>query len=162
MPKPHRWALAVFLVIFAVSWWRPLWPFEQALHHSLTVIALALLVWATRTLRLPLGSFILVLAFLTLHTIAARWIYSYVPYQEWIPALRGARNNFDRLVHLGWGLLLAPVVVGVLHRRGWRRGWTYLVAAQAVVAARGHPRRAVGDVAKGQSSIWMKRHRPAR
>jgi putative membrane protein len=134
MPKPHRWGLAVFLVIFAVSWWRPLWPVEQSLHHSLTVIALALLIWATRRLRLPFGSFALVLIFLTLHTIAARWIYSYVPYQEWFPFLPSRRNNFDRLVHFGWGLLLAPVVIGVLRRRGWRRGWAYLVAVQAVVA----------------------------
>jgi putative membrane protein len=134
MPKPHRWALAVFLAIFAVSWWHPLWPVEQSLHHSLTLIALALLIWATRWLRLPLLSFVLVLVFLTLHTIAARWIYSYVPYQEWFPFLHSKRNNFDRLVHFSWGLLLAPVIVRALRARGWPRGWSYLVAVQAIVA----------------------------
>jgi putative membrane protein len=134
MPTPHRWALAAFAVIFAVSWWRPLWPVEQALHHSLTIIALIGLVWAQRRLRLPLSSFLLALVFLTLHTIAARWIYSYVPYQEWFPFLRSNRNHFDRLVHFAWGLLLAPIVVQVLRDRGWRRGWAAVVAVQAILA----------------------------
>src|SRR5215216_5762222 len=68
MPKPHRWALAIFAVIFAASWWHPLWPVEQGLHHSLTVLALIGLIWAQRRLKLPLSSFVLALAFLTLHT----------------------------------------------------------------------------------------------
>lgn len=134
MPKPQRWALAVFAAIFAVSWWRPMWPVEQALHHSLTVIAIAALIWAQRRFKLTLTSFVLVLVFLTLHTIAARWIYSNVPYQEWLPFLAGGRNHFDRLVHLAWGLLLAPVVIQVLRDRGWRRGWALLAAIQAVIA----------------------------
>jgi putative membrane protein len=134
MPLPQRVALAVFLAVFAASWWRPEYPVEQALHHSLTVIALALLVWATRRFRLPFTSFVLVLVFLTLHTIAARWIYSYVPYREWFGLPSNGRNNFDRLVHLAWGLLLAPVIGGLLLRRGWRSGWAYLAAVGAVVA----------------------------
>lgn len=134
MPTPHRWALAVFAAIFAASWWRPIWPVEQALHHSLTVLAVLGLVWAQRRFRLPLGSFVLVLLFLTLHTIAARWIYSYVPYQEWLPFLRSRRNDFDRLVHFSWGLLLAPVVVRVLRSRGWRSAWAFAAAIQAILA----------------------------
>jgi putative membrane protein len=134
MPTPHRWALTAFAALFAVSWWRPLWPVEQGLHHSLTVIALIGLIWAQRRLRLPFPSFLLALIFLTLHTIAARWIYSYVPYQEWLPFLQSDRNHFDRLVHFAWGLLLAPIIVQVLRDRGWRRGWAVLIAVQAVVA----------------------------
>jgi putative membrane protein len=133
MPKPHRWALAVFAVIFAATWWHPQWPVEQGLHHSLTVLALIGLIWAQRRLKLPLSSFVLALVFLTLHTIAARWIYSFVPYQEWFPALRSDRNHFDRLVHLSWGLLLAPIVVQVLRDRGWRRVWAVIAAISAIV-----------------------------
>jgi putative membrane protein len=53
------------------------------------------------------------LVFLALHTIAARWIYSFVPYDEWTDALLGVRlsevfgwqrNHFDRLVHFAYGL----------------------------------------------------------
>ncbi|MEV4418205.1 DUF2238 domain-containing protein [Catellatospora sp. NPDC049609] len=133
-------ALLIFAAILAATWWRPRWPVEQALHHSLTVLAVLGLLWAQRRLRLPLSSFVLVLTFLTLHTIAARWIYSYVPYEQWWQALTGApllgdgRNHFDRLVHFGYGLLLAPVLVRAWRERGAGRGRAWLQAVQVVVS----------------------------
>ncbi|WP_230687208.1 DUF2238 domain-containing protein [Catellatospora vulcania] len=139
LPRGHLVALLVFGAIVAVSWWRPLWPAEQALHHSLTVLAVAGLLWAQWRLRLPLSSFVLVLAFLTLHTVAARWIYSYVPYEQWWHALTGAapsggRNHFDRLVHFGYGLLLAPVLARAWRERGAGRGRAWLQAVQVIVS----------------------------
>ena len=68
----YAWTLAAFLVLLAVSWWRPIHPAEQGLHHSLTAIGLVALVVVHRRRPLPYGSFLLVLIFLTLHTIAAR------------------------------------------------------------------------------------------
>lgn len=137
-------ALAVFGVVLAATWWHPIWPFEQALHHSLTLIAIAALLWAQRRWPLPLSSFLLILAFLALHTVAARWIYSNVPYDEWTRALFGRglndllgwrRNNFDRLVHLAYGLCLAPVLMRVLvDRRGWRLGWAAVAAIDVVIS----------------------------
>ncbi|MFC7248086.1 DUF2238 domain-containing protein [Catellatospora aurea] len=139
LPRGHLVALLVFAVVVAVSWWRPHWPVEQALHHSLTVLAVAGLLLAQRRLRLPLGSFVLVLVFLTLHTVAARWIYSYVPYEQWWQALTGiapsgGRNHFDRLVHFGYGLLLAPALVLAWRDRGAGRGRAWLHAVQVIVS----------------------------
>jgi putative membrane protein len=134
-------ALAVFAAVFAATWWRPQWPVEQALHHSLTVLAVIALVVVSR--RLPLSSFLLVLSFLALHTVAARWIYSFVPYDRWTETLFGAnlsellgwqRNNFDRLVHLGYGLLIAPVLFRVFLDRGWRRAWAAVGAVDVIVS----------------------------
>jgi putative membrane protein len=60
-------------------------------------------------------SFILIVIFMTLHVIGARWIYSYVPYDDWFRALTGitiseiihsGRNHYDRFVHLMFGLLM--------------------------------------------------------
>ncbi|GAA1365069.1 DUF2238 domain-containing protein [Catellatospora chokoriensis] len=139
LPRGHLVALLVFAALVAASWWRPLWPAEQALHHSLTVLAVAGLLWAQWRLRLPLSSFVLVLVFLTLHTVAARWIYSYVPYEQWWQALAGTvpsggRNHFDRLVHFGYGLLLAPVLVRAWRERGAGRGKAWLQAVQVIVS----------------------------
>ncbi|WP_203831601.1 DUF2238 domain-containing protein [Catellatospora citrea] len=139
LPRGHVIALLVFAALVAVSWWRPGWPAEQALHHGLTVLAVAGLLWAQRRLRLPLSSFVLVLVFLTLHTVAARWIYSYVPYEQWWHTLTGAvpsggRNHFDRLVHFGYGLLLAPVLVRAWRERGAGRGRAWLQAVQVIVS----------------------------
>jgi len=60
-------------------------------------------------------SFTIILLFLLLHIIGARWIYSNVPYKEWFrfiagelsPALNiSGRNHYDRFVHLMFGLML--------------------------------------------------------
>ncbi len=138
LTSPYRTALLTFLVVAAVTWWRPRWPAEQALHHSLTVLALVALLLVHRRRPLPIGSFVLVLAFLTLHTVAARWIYSFVPYQQWLHAVTGAppaggRNHFDRLVHLAYGLCLGPVLYRYL--AGTRRTRRAALAAVELILA---------------------------
>jgi putative membrane protein len=119
LPVAHRWTLGAFLLIVAATWWRPAHPVEQALHHSLTVLGLVALMLVQRRRPLPYASFLLILIFLTSHSIAARWIYSFVPYDDWTQALFGfrlneslgwERNTFDRLVHLAYGLCFGPVL----------------------------------------------------
>jgi putative membrane protein len=126
-PLAYRWTLGVFLIVLAATWWRPLHPVEQALHHSLTVLGLAALVLVQRRRPLPYASFLLILIFLTLHSVAARWIYSFVPYDDWTDMLFGVRlnelfgwhrNNFDRLVHLAYGLCFGPVLFARFREAG--------------------------------------------
>ena len=138
MTTRHWWALAAFGVVVIASWWHPLWPAEQALHTSLTVVGLVALAWVQRRHPLPLSSWLLVLLFLSLHTIAARWLYSSVPYDDWTDALFGLRlsevfschrNHFDRLVHFSYGVCLA----GVLFRRlGWSRSVEVVISTSAL------------------------------
>jgi putative membrane protein len=127
LPVAYRWTLGVFAIVVAATWWRPEYPAEQALHHSLTVLGLVALVLAQRRRPLPYASFLLILIFLALHSVAARWIYSFVPYDDWTQALFGfrlnealgwERNNFDRLVHLAYGLCFGPVLFRLLHGTG--------------------------------------------
>ncbi|WP_344077648.1 DUF2238 domain-containing protein [Luedemannella helvata] len=139
MASGERAALGAFAAVLAATWWRPPHPAEQALHHSLTVLALVALWWARRRLRLPPGSLVLALVFLALHSVAARWLYSEVPYDEWTRTLFGwslneslgwRRNNFDRLVHVAYGACLAPVLIRWLVDA---RGWPPVRAAVAAV-----------------------------
>jgi putative membrane protein len=142
--RRHWITLAAFVLAVGATWVAPRWPVEQALHHTLTVLALVALVWAQHRARLPYSSFLLVLAFLAVHSVAARWIYSYVPYDDWTEALFGVRlsdsfgwerNHFDRLVHLVYGLTLAPVLWRYLRDRlGWRSGWAALAAVDIVLS----------------------------
>jgi len=53
------------------------------------------------------------------HVLGARYIYSYVPYDEWFERLAGfdltqafrlRRNHYDRFVHFMFGLLIPRVV----------------------------------------------------
>jgi len=138
LPPAHRWTLVAFLAVFVVSWWRPLYPAEQALHHSLTVVALAALLLVQWRRPLPYVSFLLILVFLTLHTVAARWIYSFVPYDDWTNSLFGfrlsevfgwRRNHFDRLVHFSYGACLGPVVYRALRGR-----WAAVAAVNIILS----------------------------
>ena len=60
-------------------------------------------------------AYVLATVFLLIHIIGARYLYSYVPYDDWTQQLFGIelsalfgwqRNMYDRLVHFSYGLLL--------------------------------------------------------
>ncbi len=73
--------------------------------------------------------------FLSLHLIGAPYTYAEVPYDRWFQSLTGRslnsllgweRNNFDRVVHFSYGLLLAYPVREVFQRVARLRGfWSY-------------------------------------
>ncbi|WP_238547165.1 DUF2238 domain-containing protein [Actinoplanes friuliensis] len=142
-PAAYRWTLGVFVLVLGATWWRPIYPVEQALHHSLTVAGVIALVLVQRRRLLPYSSFLLILIFLTLHSVAARWIYSFVPYDDWTQALFGMRlsevlgwerNHFDRLVHLSYGLCFGPVLFRRLLDAGLRVRWAAPTAVELVLS----------------------------
>jgi putative membrane protein len=121
-----RIALALTLTVFAASWIAPLWPAEQALHSSLTVIGLIWLWRHDRRWPMLAWQFALICAFICVHSIAARWLYSNVPYDQWIHTVTGwspqhafgwKRNHMDRLIHLLYGVCFAPAVLHYLRQR---------------------------------------------
>jgi putative membrane protein len=86
-------------------------------------------------------------AFALLHTFAGRWTYSNVPYDAWARALTGhslseslgaTRNEFDRLVHLSFGLLAVLPVAEIMRRHvgmTWRASvWTAFLFVGSVSA----------------------------
>jgi putative membrane protein len=136
-----RIALAVAIAIFAITWIAPLWPLEQALHSSLTVVGLIWLVAHDRRWPMRSGDFIAICAFIVVHSIAARWLYSNVPYDAWLRIAFGwspqaafgwERNHFDRFIHLLFGLCFTPALAAHARQR-----WSVSIAqgfALAVLA----------------------------
>jgi putative membrane protein len=121
-------ALAGVVLVFALTWISPLWPLEQAMHGSLAVAGLAWLVLHDRRWPLTAGAFAAICLFVAVHSIAARWLYSNVPYDAWSQALFGwspqaafgwERNHADRFIHLLFGLCITPALVQVVRGR-WR------------------------------------------
>lgn len=120
----------LLLIVFAGSWIDPIWPVEQAMQSALTVVACFALWLLDRHYPLPEKEFFLIVLFLATHTIAARWLYSNIPYDHWVQSLTGIsidrlmgwhRNNFDRFVHFLYGVCITPAIVSicttVYHRR---------------------------------------------
>jgi len=74
------------------------------------------------------AAFVAICAFLSVYNLAAHWLYSYVPYDEWFRVATGwapqaafgwQRNHFDRLIHFLYGLCFAPALAQYIAAR-WR------------------------------------------
>ena len=112
---------------------RPAWVLENAL-----VLGLFVLLWSIRRMfRFSNVSLLLILLFLSLHTLGSHYTYSEVPYDAWWQTLTGhtlnsvfgwERNHYDRLVHFAYGLLLAyPIREFFLRIVEVRGFWAYFL-----------------------------------
>ncbi len=136
----RRYVLTLAALLFLL--WVPLAfdPFDRKdwlLENVLVVLAVAFLAATYRRFTLSRVSYTLIFIFLCLHAVGAHYTYAEVPYDEWWRALTGSsfndlvgwkRNNFDRVVHFCYGLLLAYPVREVLLRVAGVRGfWGYFL-----------------------------------
>ncbi|MCE7903725.1 MAG: DUF2238 domain-containing protein [Gammaproteobacteria bacterium PRO9] len=137
----HRKYVLTLLALLILLW-LPLAvdPFDRKdwlLENVLLALALVLLVSTYRRFPLSRASYTLIFLFLCLHTVGAHYTYAEVPYDEAWRALTGRsfnelvgwqRNNFDRVVHFSYGLLLAyPVREMFLRVAGVRGFWGYFL-----------------------------------
>ena len=145
MIPSKRISTALMLLIIAATWIKPINPAEQAMHGSLTVVALLLMWRYGERLQMSARDYFCIALFLSVHSIAARWLYSYVPYDAWLKSLFGVslnaslgwtRNHFDRLVHCMFGVCFTPAIASYVLRRyvvSSRRA--FLVAVSAIMIA---------------------------
>ncbi|ENW78775.1 hypothetical protein F909_03737 [Acinetobacter sp. ANC 3929] len=113
----HYIALAILLLIVALASIEPLEFESYLLHQAGTALMLIALIVVMKKIGINFYSFCLYLGFLLIHILGAHFLYSYVPYNEWIEHLfhfdlnqtmGWSRNMYDRLVHFAYGLLLYP------------------------------------------------------
>lgn len=127
MNDTFKISFLIFVLLAAVaSCIQGPYPQEQLLQQIGTLL-LCLLLFANRKIRgMSRFSYICIGIFTLLHIVAARYLYSYVPYNAWIRSLTGfdidqafhfERNQFDRLVHFSFGCLALPVLFERIDRR---------------------------------------------
>ena len=138
-------AFASSALVLAVTWIAPRWPLEQALHDSLAVVGLIWLIRHDRRWPMRSGDFIAICAFIAIHCIAARWLYSNVPYDAWCrtlfdwspqQAFGWKRNHVDRLIHLLYGLCFTAALATHARQR-WplAAGQAFVLATLAIMAS---------------------------
>ncbi len=103
------------LIVMVLASIEPLEWSSYLLHQFGTLLFLALMLGAYRYGYISSRSYVLAAIFLFIHIIGARYLYSYVPYDDWTQLIFGVslndlfgwqRNMYDRLVHFSYGLLL--------------------------------------------------------
>ena len=118
----HYTALGLLLIAIVISGIQPLEFEAYLLHQAGTVFMLILLFVIFKKIGLDFLSFTFYLLFLLIHIIGAHYLYSYVPYNDWIQQvfhfnldqyMGWSRNMYDRLVHLAYGVLLYPLIYRV-------------------------------------------------
>jgi putative membrane protein len=109
------------------------------LEHTLTLVGVALLAKTHRTTPLSNVSYSLIGLFACLHSIGAYYGYAQVPFGFWMrDAIELDRNHYDRVVHFGFGFLLAyPVREFIMRATSLRRAWTYYLPMEVIVAISG-------------------------
>ncbi|WP_162054962.1 DUF2238 domain-containing protein [Pontibacter pamirensis] len=78
------------------------------MENTLTLSLIIFLVAFYNIFRFSDTSYTLIFLFLLLHVYGSQYQYAENPFGEWLKEQYGfQRNHYDRLVHLGFGLLLA-------------------------------------------------------
>jgi putative membrane protein len=119
---------------------RLVWFLENILAYTLVI----LLVITHRAFPLSRISYTAIFVFLLLHTVAAHYSYSKVPYDDWFAALTGRtfnslfgweRNHYDRMVHFMYGLLFAYPMRELFLRVASARGfWGYFLPLDVTIS----------------------------
>ena len=108
----------LFLIVFAMSAIRPMMPEDWWLENGLVFLWVAALICTYKWLPFSDLSYLLIFLFLSLHEWGAHSRYAAVPFGEWMKEVfHSTRNNYDRLVHFSFGLLMAYPQREILMRK---------------------------------------------
>ena len=138
---PHKsWFLfltGLFCVEFAVLAIDPFDRKDWILENVLVVLFFVFLFWSAKRFPFSRISYTLIFVFLAIHEIGSHYTYAEVPYDAWFQAAFGTtfnslvgweRNNFDRIVHFSYGLLLAYPIREIYFRVANAEGfWGYFL-----------------------------------
>jgi putative membrane protein len=125
-PMTLAWYAVLFLALAMA-------PLDTRIWWGSNILPLAfvtVLVLTHRAFPLSSTSYLLITAWLTLHTVAVHYTYPKVPLGFWLDRwFDFHRNHFDRIVHFSFGFFMTLPLVEVFRRRCNVKGWLlpYLV-----------------------------------
>ena len=122
----------------------PLYRHDWALENVLVLLFVLGLGLTYTRFTFSRVSYTLIFLFLCLHEVGAHYTYSEVPYDQWFQSATGQsfnewigweRNNFDRIAHFAYGLLLAyPIREIFLRIAGVAGFWGYFLPFDLTVS----------------------------
>ena len=120
--------LQVLTVLYLMLWIalavNPVYPTDWVLENILVVLFIAGLVATYKLFPLSDLSYVLIFAFMSLHSFGAHYTYSETPIGYWMQDWFGfERNHYDRMVHFGFGLLMAYPIREIFLRVARTKGF---------------------------------------
>jgi putative membrane protein len=135
----------VFFIVFALLAIAPHDRADWALENALVLVFAIVLGLSYKVFPLSRISYTLIFIFLCLHEVGAHYTYAMVPYDQFFiknlgfslnEALGWERNNFDRVVHFSYGLLLAyPIREFYVRVAGTTGFWGYFFPLELTMAS---------------------------
>jgi putative membrane protein len=113
----------------------PLDRFGWVLENLLLVFFFGIIIWTYRFYQFSNLSYLLIATFMMLHTIGAHYSYE-TPFNQFLNAFFGnGRDNFDRVVHFTFGLLIAyPGFEFIRRVVGIMKIWSYFFTVIVILA----------------------------
>jgi putative membrane protein len=144
----HKKYFLILSIIFAIECLvLSISPYDRAdwaLENVLVVVSVILIAISYKKCPLSRVSYGFIFVFMSLHEIGSYYTYSNVPYDAFLTSyfnfslneyMGWTRNNFDRLIHLLYGLLLASPIRELYCRIAGMKGfWSYLAPLNLIMA----------------------------
>ncbi|WP_351077176.1 DUF2238 domain-containing protein [Shewanella sp. CAL98-MNA-CIBAN-0140] len=144
----HKKYFLILSIIFAIECLvLSISPYDRAdwaLENVLVVVSVILIAISYKKCPLSRVSYGFIFVFMSLHEIGSYCTYSNVPYDAFLTSyfnfslneyMGWTRNNFDRLIHLLYGLLLASPIRELYCRIAGMKGfWSYLAPLNLIMA----------------------------
>ncbi|MEN3950115.1 DUF2238 domain-containing protein [Iodidimonas sp. SYSU 1G8] len=134
----------LFLILFVALAISPADRSAWLLENALVAAFIGVAALMHRHFAFSRLSATMIFLFLCLHEVGSHYTYSDVPYDAWFHALTGAslnealgweRNNYDRVIHFSYGLLMAyptrEIFLRVVNVRGF---WGYFLPLDVMMS----------------------------
>jgi len=111
MEKSHKIIYGIYVLIWIILAINPKYPEDWFLENILVFIFFPFVFWMDKKHNYTLLSIIFLLIFTSLHSLGAHFTYANMEYFNIITEFFGfERNNFDRVVHFLFGLLVFRIL----------------------------------------------------
>jgi putative membrane protein len=141
IPFRQNRSLQLMIAGYVLLWtWlaiEPVHRFNWFLENLLIFLAVAVLVGTYRLFAFSNLAYGLILLFLSLHTIGAHYTYATTPIDVWLNGMfHFERNQYDRIVHFSFGLLIAYPLWELLVRvPRFQPAWSYVMTVVTILSA---------------------------
>lgn len=128
--------LIAYSIVWVLAAINPVYPDDWLLENVLAILGVAFFVITYKAFPLSNLSYIPLTIFMILHAIGAHYTYAETPIGDWMAPIFGwERNNFDRVVHFLFGLLLAYPMRELYYRIIGSRGvWGILLPIDVMIS----------------------------